>query len=83
MMGNNVFLQIIIILILVLFNGVFALSEIALVAARKNRLKQQAEQGDTSAKRVLVLQETPNNFLATVQIGMVNIFLLQITPHLM
>jgi putative hemolysin len=76
MMGNNVFLQIIIILILVLFNGVFALSEIALVAARKNRLKQQAEQGDTSAKRVLVLQETPNNFLATVQIGITTIGIL-------
>jgi putative hemolysin len=76
MMGNNVFLQIIIILVLILLNGVFALSEIALVAARKNRLKQQAEQGDTSAKRVLTLQETPNNFLATVQIGITTIGIL-------
>ncbi len=75
-MGSRIYFQVLIILVLILFNGVFALSEIALVAARKNRLKQQADDGDNSAKKVLTLQETPNNFLATVQIGITTIGIL-------
>lgn len=75
-MGSNVFQEVLILLVLILFNGAFAMSEIALVAARKNRLKQKADDGDNSAKKVMALKENPNNFLATVQIGITSIGIL-------
>ena len=62
-------IQFAIILFLILINGAFALSEISLVSARKGRLKQKADDGDRSAQIVLELQEKPNTFLSTVQIG--------------
>lgn len=61
--------QIIVILLLILVNGLFAMSEIAVVSARKARLKQRAEAGDHRAKAALELAETPNRFLSTIQIG--------------
>jgi putative hemolysin len=66
---NSIFLELAIIFVLLLANGVFAMAEIAIVSARKNRLRQLAEAGDTSARRALELAESPNTFLATVQIG--------------
>lgn len=69
-------LQIGIILLLIVLNGIFALSEISLVSARRGRLKQKAEDGDVSARKVLELQEHPNNFLSTVQIGISTIGIL-------
>jgi putative hemolysin len=56
-------------LILVLLNGLFSMSEIAVVAARKPRLRQRAAEGDAKAAAALELAETPNLFLSTVQIG--------------
>jgi putative hemolysin len=50
-------------------NGVFAMTEIAIVAARKARLRQLAAAGNVRAKVALELAESPNRFLATVQIG--------------
>lgn len=61
--------EIILILLLILANGFFAISEIALVAARKSKIRQLAEAGDKKAQVVQKLQEDPNLFLATVQIG--------------
>ncbi len=61
--------EIILILILIVANGFFAISEIALVAARKSRIRQMAEEGDKKAQVAQKLQEDPNLFLATVQIG--------------
>jgi putative hemolysin len=61
--------EIILILILIVANGFFAISEIALVAARKSRIRQMAEEGDKRAQVAQKLQEDPNLFLATVQIG--------------
>jgi putative hemolysin len=58
-----------IILLLLLANGVFAMAEIAIVASRKNRLRQSAASGNTRAQAALELAESPNRFLATVQIG--------------
>jgi putative hemolysin len=58
-----------IIFLLLLANGVFAMAEIAIVAARKNRLRQSAAAGSTRARVALELAESPNRFLATVQIG--------------
>src|SRR5512139_1553786 len=61
--------EIIIILLLILANGVFALSEMAIVSARKTRLQQKAQAGDKGAQAALALSQEPNRFLATVQIG--------------
>src|SRR5215510_7603309 len=54
---------------LLIANGVFSMAEIAIVSARKARLRQLAETGDSRAKAALELAESPNTFLATVQIG--------------
>lgn len=58
-----------IILVLVLANGFFAGAEIAIVAVRKTRLSQLAEGGHRSARAALELRSRPEQFLATVQIG--------------
>ena len=61
--------EVLIVLLLLVANGVFAMSEIALVSARKSRLQQRAESGDPAARRALHLAEHPERFLATVQVG--------------
>lgn len=61
--------EIIGILLLIALNGVLAMSEAAMVASRKARLQQQADEGDKSARTALQLLEDPNVFLSTVQIG--------------
>lgn len=66
---NSVLFEILIILLLLLANGAFSMAEIAIVSSRKSRLRQRAEQGDAGARRALALAESPNTFLATVQIG--------------
>ncbi|RIH86330.1 Hemolysin C [Calidithermus terrae] len=62
-------MEILIVVILTLFNGVFAMSELALVSARKARLQQQAEDGNLGAKAALELLEHPSRLLSTVQVG--------------
>jgi len=62
-------MEIIIILALILINGIFSMSETAVIASRKARLQQQAEKGQKGAKAALALAEEPNRFLSTVQIG--------------
>lgn len=59
----------VIILLLIIINGIFAMTEIAVVSARKSKLKQMAEKGDLNAKKALELADNPNRFLSTVQIG--------------
>lgn len=61
--------EVLIVLLLLVANGVFAMSEIAVVSARKSRLQQRAEDGDHAARRALELAESPERFLATVQVG--------------
>jgi putative hemolysin len=61
--------EIVIVLLLLVANGLFALTEIAVVSARKARLRRLAETGDLKAKAALALAESPNRFLATVQVG--------------
>src|SRR5688572_9791734 len=58
-----------IIFLLLVANGVFSMAEIAVVSARKGRLRQLAEGGDSRARMALELAESPNTFLSTVQIG--------------
>ncbi|NJK62325.1 MAG: HlyC/CorC family transporter [Synechococcaceae cyanobacterium SM2_3_1] len=62
-------LEFLFILVLVLANGVFAMSETAVVSSRKARLQQQAEDGSAKAQQALDLANAPNQFLSTVQIG--------------
>ena len=62
-------MEILIILFLILLNGVFSMSEIALISARKNRLETAAKKGNKNAKVALALANSPNEFLSTVQIG--------------
>jgi putative hemolysin len=62
-------MEIIIIFILTLLNGFFALSEIALVSVKKGRMEHLAAQGNHRAKVVLKLLDNPENFLSSVQVG--------------
>jgi putative hemolysin len=66
---NLVVTEIGIIMLLLAANGVFAMTEIALVSARKSRLRQLALAGDHRARTALELAAAPNRFLATVQVG--------------
>src|SRR5215208_6585264 len=66
---SNVALQIAVIVLLILLNGLFAMSETALVSSRKARLRQRAEEGARGARTALALAASPNRFLSTVQIG--------------
>lgn len=61
--------EILILILLIATNGVFAMSEMAIVSARKARLQQSADDGDEGARAALALAEAPNVFLSTVQIG--------------
>ncbi len=61
--------EIVFILLLLVANGVFAMSEMALVSARKARLRQRAVAGDARARAALELSKAPDTFLSTVQIG--------------
>lgn len=61
--------EIIIIFVLLLANGVFAMAEIAVVSSRKARLKARAAEGSSQAAAALALAEEPTRFLSTVQIG--------------
>jgi len=62
-------LELVIALALVALNGIFALSELAIVSARRPRLKAMAEQGRSGANTALALMEDSGRFLSTVQIG--------------
>jgi Mg2+/Co2+ transporter CorB len=58
---------------LILLNGVFAMSEVALLTARRSRLKQLAADGDRLAVAALRLADDPTRFLSTVQIGITSV----------
>ncbi len=60
--------EIVILLVLIIVNGLFVMSEIALVSARKGRLESLANKGDAKAKVALALAENPDKFLSTAQI---------------
>lgn len=62
-------MEVVIILVLILLNGIFSMAEIALVSARKVRLENAAKQGDDKARAALKLSNSPDTFLSTVQIG--------------
>src|SRR5688500_7491760 len=69
-------MEILVILVLILINGIFSMSEIALVSARRNRLNFSAQKGSRGAKIAIELQSAPSKLLSTVQIGITLIGLL-------
>jgi putative hemolysin len=68
--------EILILLVLILVNALFVMSEIALVSARKGRLEGLSNKGDYKAKAALDLAENPEKFLSTAQIGITLISIL-------
>jgi len=63
------YLEIFFVLLLILMNGLLAMSELALVSSRRSRLEQMAGLGNSGARTALLLIEDPSRFLSTVQIG--------------
>jgi len=69
-------MEILLLITLILLNGAFAMSEIALVTARRGRLTRLAEDGDGAAAVAITLHDEPTRFLSTVQIGITSIGIL-------
>lgn len=69
MSGAGFLAEVAIVLLLILLNAFFAMSELAIVSARRARLKPIADKGHRGARRALQLAEHPTQFLATVQFG--------------
>ena len=70
------FTAILLVLVLILLNGVFAMSEIAVVSSRRARLMQMAEAGSSGARHALHLASEPTRFLSSVQVGITSIGIL-------
>lgn len=68
--------EIIAILALIILNGIFSMSEMALISSRKAKLKKEAQYGNKTANRLLALIDDPNRFLSTIQIGITTIGIL-------
>ncbi len=66
---SSIGLEILFIVFLIILNGLLALSELALVSARKTRLEQLVKEGDSRAHVALKLINSPDRFLSTIQIG--------------
>lgn len=69
-------MEVLILIGLIVLNGIFAMSEIALVTARKARLAKLAADGDSAASVALELGKDPTKFLSTIQIGITSISIL-------
>jgi putative hemolysin len=68
--------DILLLLVLILLNGVFAMSEIAIVSSRRARLVQMADAGSAGARHALTLASEPTRFLSSVQVGITSIGIL-------
>lgn len=67
--ATGVMIEVLVILLLLIGNGVLSMSEMAIVSARRARLRRWVEEGNPRAKDALDLASAPNDFLSTVQIG--------------
>jgi putative hemolysin len=74
-MGGFV-MDIALLLFLILLNGVFAMSEIAVISSRKARLQRLAENGSPGAHSALALHNEPSTFLSTIQVGITSVGIL-------
>jgi putative hemolysin len=66
---TSIVFEISLIILLIVANGVFSMSELAIISSRKVRLEQWAKEGNRKARAALKLANNPNNFLSTAQIG--------------
>lgn len=66
---QSIWNEILIIFFLIIFNGILAMSEAAMLSVRKARLQQRINEGNHRARLALKLAENPNKFLSTIQIG--------------
>ncbi len=62
-------IAIVVVVLLVVLNGLFAMTELAVVSSRKSKLQSRAERGDRGARAALKLSEDPTHFLSAVQVG--------------
>ncbi|OKL40470.1 hemolysin family protein [Pontibacter flavimaris] len=62
-------MEVLILILLTILNGFFALSELSIISVNKNRIAQRAREGSGSAQVVMELLETPENFLSAIQVG--------------
>ena len=62
-------IAVVVVLLLVVLNGLFAMTELAVVSSRKSKLQSRAEKGDRGARKALKLSEEPTQFLSAVQVG--------------
>jgi putative hemolysin len=66
-------MDIFLLIALILINGVFAMSEIAVVSSRKARLQSLADDGSSGAEAALLLHQEPSSFLSTIQVGITSV----------
>jgi len=69
-------MDLLLLLFLILLNGVFAMSEIAVVSSRRARLQRLVDEGNAGAAAALALNEAPSRFLSTIQVGITSIGIL-------
>lgn len=69
-------MEIIIILVFILLNGFFSMSEIAVVSSRKSKLDASLKEGNKKAETILKIKDNPDNFLSTIQIAITTIGLI-------
>ena len=67
--SNSLIIHLVILLVLILINAFFAMSEIAIVTFNDNKLKRMAEDGNKRAATLLSMVTEPSKFLSTIQIG--------------
>lgn len=66
---NSTFFQILLLLVLILINAFFAMSEIAIITLNENKIKKMAKNGHKGADKILNVTKNSSNFLATIQVG--------------
>ena len=68
-MGSDIGIEILIVVILIILNGLFSMTELAIINARKGLLEEKAEAGNRGARMAITLAEDPNEMFSTIQIG--------------
>ena len=66
---GGIILKLVLLLVLILVNAFFAMSEIAIISLNDNKIEKMAEDGHKKAKQVVKLTENSSKFLSTIQIG--------------
>ena len=68
-MGSDIGIEILIVVILIILNGLFSMTELAIINARKGLLEEKSEAGNRGARMAIKLAEDPNEMFSTIQIG--------------